>query len=74
MQISADAFTDEATGQSFYRAEIELPETELAKLPEGLTLIPGMPVESFIRTDDRSPLAYLVKPLSDYFARAFREG
>ncbi len=72
-QISADAFVDENTGQSFYRAEIELPEGEMAKLPEGLTLIPGMPVESFIRTTQRSPLAYLVKPLSDYFARAFRE-
>ncbi len=43
------------------------------KLPEGLTLIPGMPVEAFIRTDDRTPLAYLVKPLTDYFNKAFRE-
>jgi HlyD family secretion protein len=32
-----------------------------------------MPVESFIRTDDRSPIAYLVKPLADYFTKAFRE-
>jgi len=32
-----------------------------------------MPVEAFIRTEDRSPLAYLVKPLTDYFAKAFRE-
>jgi len=72
-QISADAFSDDNTGQSYYRAQIELPETEIDKLPEGLALIPGMPVESFIRTRDRSPLAYLVKPLSDYFARAFRE-
>jgi len=36
-------------------------------------LIPGMPVEVFLRTADRTPLAYLVKPLSDYFTRAFRE-
>ncbi len=73
-QVSADAFEDEASQMSFYRAEIELAEGELAKLPEGTVLIPGMPVETFIRTRDRSPIAYLVKPLSDYFTKAFREG
>jgi HlyD family secretion protein len=35
--------------------------------------MPGMPVEAYIRTADRSPLAYLLKPLSDYFVAAFRE-
>lgn len=73
IQISADSFTDENSGQSFYRAEIQLPEAEIEKLPEGLALLPGMPVESFIRTRDRTPLAYLVKPLANYFDRAFRE-
>lgn len=72
-QVSADAFVDEATQGTFYRAEIQLGEDELAKLPDGLTLIPGMPVEAFIRTEDRSPLTYLVKPLTDYFKKAFRE-
>jgi HlyD family secretion protein len=71
--VSADAFEDDARGVSYYRAEIQLNEGELAKLPEGAVLIPGMPVESYIRTRDRSPLAYLVKPLSDYFMKAFRE-
>ncbi len=71
--VSADAFEDEARGTSYYRAEIELKEGEMAKLPEGTVLIPGMPVESYIRTADRSPIAYLVKPLSDYFMKAFRE-
>ncbi len=73
IQISADAFEDDATGQSYYRAEIILNPGELAKLPEGTILIPGMPVEAFIRTGDRTPIAYLVKPLADYFSRAFRE-
>jgi HlyD family secretion protein len=72
-QVSADAFEDQASQASFYRAEIVLNEGEFARLPEGTTLIPGMPVESFIRTDDRSPIAYLVKPLADYFTKAFRE-
>ena len=74
VQISADAFTDERSQRTYYRAEIRLPEGEIDKLPEGLVMIPGMPVETFIRTKDRTPLAYLVKPISDYFAKAFREG
>jgi len=73
VQISADAFQDETTRQSYYRAEIVLSEGEQAKLPEGTTLIPGMPVEAYIRTEDRTPIAYLVKPLTDYFNKALRE-
>ncbi len=72
-QVSADAFTDQNSGASFYMAEVTLSEGEIDRLPDGTTLIPGMPVESFLRTEDRTPLAYFVKPLSDYFAKAFRE-
>ena len=71
--VSADAFEDEALGASYYRAEIVLNPGEQEKLTDGQVLIPGMPVEAFIRTDDRSPLTYLIKPLMDYFNRAFRE-
>lgn len=73
VSVSADAFVDEASKLSYYRAEIVLRPGEFEKLPEGTRLIPGMPVDAFIRTSDRSPLAYLMKPLADYFARAFRE-
>jgi len=73
VQISADSFTDENTQQSYYRAEIVLSEGEQARLPEGTTLIPGMPVEAFIRTQDRTPIAYLLKPFADYFAKALRD-
>lgn len=71
--VSADAFQDEGNGLSYYRAEVQLNDGEIDRLPADLTLIPGMPVETFVRTADRSPLDYLVKPLSDYFSRAFRE-
>ncbi|SLN33327.1 Type I secretion system membrane fusion protein PrsE [Roseivivax jejudonensis] len=74
IQVSADAFTDEQTGASFYRARIQLPETELDKLPEGQVLVPGMPVDAFIRTQDRTPAAYLMSPLTRYFDKAFRDG
>lgn len=71
--ISADAFRNQQTNLEFYRAEISLSEGEQAGLPEDTILIPGMPVEAFIRTADRTPFEYLTKPLSDYFVRAFRE-
>ena len=70
--VSADALIDPRTQAPYYRAEIVLDPGELAKL-SGQTLIPGMPVEAFIQTEARTPLAYLLKPFTDYFARAFRE-
>ena len=71
--VSADAFQDEGSRLSYYRAEVQLNEGEIDRLPEEMTLIPGMPVEAFVRTEDRSPLDYLIKPLTDYFSKAFRE-
>lgn len=70
--ISADAFVNETTGHSFYLAELAPNLDELSKL-EGQELLPGMPVEAYIKTGDRSPLMFLTKPLLDYFRRAFRE-
>ncbi len=71
-RISADAFLDPATQVNYYRTRISIDETQRARLPGDVTLLPGMPVEAFIRTGDMSPIAYLTKPLTDYFARAFR--
>jgi len=73
IQISADSFTDQNSQISYYRAQIELDEGQIDRLPDDVTLIPGMPVDAFISTDERSPLDYLLKPLTDYFTRAFRE-
>ncbi len=72
-RVSPDAFTDAQTGRSYYRAEIELPKSELAKLPKGEVLMPGMPVDSFIRTGEHTPLRYLIEPLTRYFRTAFRD-
>lgn len=69
--VSADAIEDPATRARYYRVDIEVDMPEEAG---GLRLLPGMPVEAFIRTADRSPLSYLLRPLSTYFNRAFREG
>ena len=72
-KLSADVFTDQATGLSYYLVELIPSADEMQKLG-GQTLLPGMPVETFIKTAKRSPLNYLAKSLTDYFARAFREG
>ncbi|MEL7214968.1 MAG: HlyD family type I secretion periplasmic adaptor subunit [Pseudomonadota bacterium] len=72
-RVSADIIEDQQTGMTYYEAEISPQEGEMDKLA-GLDLVPGMPVDAFIRTGDRSPLTYLTKPLTDYFTRAFREG
>lgn len=73
VQISADAFTDQTTRQSYYRAQIALKEGEIDRLPPGLILVPGMPVEAFFGTNQRTPWQYLLKPFLDYFSKAFRE-
>lgn len=70
--ISADALTDQRSQASFYRAEIVLDAGEMAKLTDQ-ALLPGMPVEAFIQTGARTPMAYLLKPFTDYFSLAFRE-
>jgi HlyD family type I secretion membrane fusion protein len=71
-KISADVYTDEVSGQTYYLANLVPKSGELAKL-DTQVLLPGMPVETFIRTVERSPFSYLVKPLMDYFNKAFRE-
>ena len=53
----------------FYVVRIRPDESQREKLK----LLPGMPVEAFIATGERTALSYLVKPVTDQFARAFRE-
>lgn len=71
-RISADVSQDTKTGMSYYTARIRVPDTERDRLGKA-RLVPGMPVESFIQTGERSVLSYLVKPLTDQIAKAWRE-
>src|SRR5215207_584811 len=71
-RVSADTTQDQKTGATFYTVRIGLAEAEIARL-NGLRLVPGMPVESFIQTGDRTVLSYLTKPLTDQIAKAFKE-
>ena len=72
LQVAPDALTDETTGLSYYPAELAISEDALGQL-EGLTLVAGMPVDAFIQTGERSPISYLMRPLADFFQRAWRE-
>jgi len=71
-RISADTTTDQRTGQSYYVIRIAMPNEEILRLG-AVTLIPGMPVEAFVQTGERTLLSYLAKPLHDQLMRAFRE-
>ena len=70
--VSADAMTDDRTGLTYYRTEIAIDASAL-QTGDPLSIVPGMPVDAFIRTADRTPLSYLLKPFTDYFRNAFRE-
>lgn len=71
-RISPDTSADQKTGQSFYTVRVGVDPVEFARLG-ALKLVPGMPVEMFVKTGQRSVLSYLVKPLGDQVARTFRE-
>lgn len=75
--VSSDVFRDDRTGRSFYRVRITLDPAPLGGAPPGMVLpgplLPGMPVEAFIVTGARTPLAYLLAPLRAYLDHALRE-
>jgi HlyD family secretion protein len=71
-RISADISQDQKSGVNYYLVRLTMPAAEVARLGE-LKLIPGMPVEVFIQTDQRTVMSYLVKPLQDQILKAFRE-
>lgn len=70
--VSADALIDERTGAAYFRTEIAI-KADGTGIIGGTEILPGMPVETFILTGDRSPLSYLAKPFIDYVRNAFRE-
>lgn len=72
LAVSPDTFVDQNHASSYYRAEIEIPAAEIAKLSPA-PLVPGMPAEVFLRTRDRTALSYLLEPLFAFFHRALRE-
>ncbi len=74
VHVSADSFIDEATGNPYYKARIEVtPEGEKQLKDYGFNLVAGMPAEVMINTGTRTTLSYFVKPFSDMLSRGFNE-
>ncbi len=71
--VSGDVTHDQQSGESFYMARVELADGELVKLGPGNKLLPGMPAEVQIRTESRTALSYLMKPLADQITKGWRE-
>jgi HlyD family secretion protein len=72
IRIGADTVKDDKSGTSYYLLRLTLDAGEIDRL-DGHRLVPGMPVEAFIKTKDRTMLSYFLKPLTDQSRRAFRE-
>lgn len=72
IRVSPATSRDPATGETYYLGDVHIPAAEIAKLGTE-DLRPGMPVEVYITTDERTALSYFAKPLTDQFTRAFRE-
>lgn len=72
LRISADVLFDQSSGRPYYEVIVR---PKIEQIPEIMErkLLPGMPVEAFIRTSDRAPIEYLTQPLMTYLNRAFRE-
>ncbi len=70
--VSADRLVDQATGQAYYAARVEVDEEMLKRL-DGVEMVPGMPAEVLIKTGESTVAFYALAPILDSFNRAFRE-
>ncbi|GAA3886745.1 HlyD family type I secretion periplasmic adaptor subunit [Sphingomonas limnosediminicola] len=74
--MSADSFTDEKTGRSYFRTEIVVPEAELKRVREAIgngELRPGLPVEAVLTVRKRTALQYIMEPLTGALWRSGHE-
>lgn len=71
--VSPNTSTDQATGMTYYVVRVFVDAAEAERLPDGVQLVPGMPAEVFVETDQRTVLEYLTKPLVEQIMHTFRE-
>lgn len=72
VRVSPDTVTDPRTNFDHFRATVAIGPEELARLGDAV-LVPGMPVEAYLKTTDRTVAAYLVEPLTNSMRHAMRE-
>ncbi|WP_340645927.1 HlyD family type I secretion periplasmic adaptor subunit [Phenylobacterium sp.] len=71
--VSADQLSDPKTGEGYFRADVRIPPKDLAGLPKGAKLSPGMPAMVSIVTGTRTVLSYVVSPLTDTIRDSLKE-
>jgi HlyD family secretion protein len=71
--VSADALIEERSGMAYYLAKVQVDRDQFVEAAPGVQLTPGMPAEVFIATTERTVLDYLLQPITQAFARTFRE-
>lgn len=71
-RVSAAELLDK-DGNPYFKAEVEVPLSEVAKLGAAHRLVPGMPAEVYLELPARTVLSYFLKPFTDMMARSFRE-
>jgi HlyD family secretion protein len=70
--VSADRVTSDKSSESWFVATIEIDGSVLARHPD-MSLHAGMPAEVYVKTPERTVVAYLAKPLRAFSDRALRE-
>lgn len=70
--VSADRLTDKRTDQPYYAARVRIDDPHLIRA-NGVDMVSGMPVETFIKTGRSTVALYALRPFLDSFNRAFRE-
>ncbi|WNK21194.1 HlyD family type I secretion periplasmic adaptor subunit [Halomonas piscis] len=73
IHVSADSFKDEATGQRYYKARVEVTDKGKEEMTDKMHLLSGMPAEVMIRTGERTFASYIAKPIADMLSRAMQE-
>jgi HlyD family secretion protein len=71
-RVSPDISVDEATGEAYYLTRLSIPLKEQARLSDQ-QIVPGMPVDAFILTGERTLINYILQPIMDHLQRALRE-
>lgn len=71
--VSADRMTNEKSGIAFYRVDVRIDRSQLAKLKKGVVMTPGMPATVTVVGGNRSIMSYLISPITSTWEDAFRE-
>lgn len=71
--VSADAITDERTGERYYEVKVVVTRDHLKEIAPEVELSPGMPADVLIVTGERSALRYILEPFERSFRMSFRQ-